>query len=388
MPARMTFSRLLLVAGAVLVVGSGFRLADGGSEPVSDTERVAVGDLGTEVGQVGAPAGAGGAAVPMLPPVVVTDPTRVRIPAIGVDAPIIRLGLNADRSLAVPKKWGEVGWYDKGPAPGAVGPSVLVGHYDSTSGPAVFYRLRALRAGDQIEILSPTGLRTTFTVDRTEDVTKKEFPTERAYGPVSRPELRLITCAGAFDEKTKHYLSNLIVYAHANSVPAAAAGAADGPAAGGAAPPGGTPSAGAPSAGAPSAGTPGAGTPGAGTPNVGAPAAAAPPAGAPGVGGPGAGAQKADAQKTDASNAGVPAAGAPAAGAPSAGVPPAGAAAAGAPPAGTGPAGGGPSDAGPANAGAPSAGVPNTGAPNTGAPAQGGLASTVLAVVGAAHRLR
>ncbi|WP_091283626.1 MULTISPECIES: class F sortase [Parafrankia] len=238
----MTFSRLLLVAGAVLIVGSGFRLADVGSDAPSDTERVAESGLGADVGRAGAagtpgPSGAPGASatpLPTLPPVVVTDPTRVRIPVIGVDAPIIRLGLNGDGSLDVPKKWGEVGWYDKGPAPGAMGPSVLVGHYDSTSGPAVFYRLRALRPGDQIEVSSPAGLKTTFTVDRTEDVTKKTFPTDRAYGPVNRPELRLITCTGAFDEKTKHYLSNLIVYAHANSIPAAPSTAV-GPAAPGAA---------------------------------------------------------------------------------------------------------------------------------------------------------
>ncbi len=219
----MTFSRLLLVAGVVLIVGSGFRLADVGSDPPSDTERVAVSDLGSAAGKAEAPVvpgGSGAPPVPTLPPVVVTDPTRLRIPVIRLDAPIIRLGLNADGTLEVPKKWQDVGWYDKGPAPGALGPSVLVGHYDSTSGPAVFYRLRALRAGDQIEVASPTGVTTTFTVDRTEDVTKTEFPTDRAYGPVNRPELRLITCSGGFDDNTNHYLSNLIVYAHANSPPA------------------------------------------------------------------------------------------------------------------------------------------------------------------------
>ncbi|MEX5706999.1 class F sortase [Parafrankia sp. FMc6] len=238
-PVRMTFSRLLLVAGVVLVVGSGFRLTESDPAPPSDTERVDVAGLGTAIDQAGALDGTGAptgpaaaAPVPTLPPVVVTDPTRVRIPAIGVDAAIVRLGLNADGSLAVPKKWQEVGWYDRGPAPGALGPSVLVGHYDSTSGPAVFYRLRALRAGDQIEVTSPTGLRTTFTVDRTEDTTKKAFPTDRVYGAVGRPELRLITCGGAFDEDTNHYLSNLIVYAHANSpsVPGAQAPAVPAPA--------------------------------------------------------------------------------------------------------------------------------------------------------------
>ncbi|MEX5632122.1 class F sortase [Parafrankia sp. FMc2] len=275
-PARMTFSRLLLVAGVVLIAGSGFRLADVGSDRPSDTERVAISDLGTAAGKAGAPAvpgGSGATPVPTLPPVVVTDPTRLRIPVIGLDAPIIRLGLNADGTLDVPKKWQDVGWYDKGPAPGALGPSVLVGHYDSTSGPAAFYRLRALRPGDQIEVASPTGLTTTFTVDRTEDVTKTEFPTERVYGPVNRPELRLITCSGAFDDNTNHYLSNLIVYAHANNPPApAAAGVPGAPGAPGAPGTAGTPSV---PTGTVSPAVPGATTP---VPAVPGPAAATPSA--------------------------------------------------------------------------------------------------------------
>ncbi|WP_347176743.1 class F sortase [Parafrankia sp. EAN1pec] len=279
---RITFSRLLLVAGVVLVVGSGFRLTESDPAPPSDTERVDVGGLGTAIGQAGAldgTAAPGGPAaatpVPTLPPVVVTDPTHVRIPAIGVDAAIVRLGLNADGSLAVPKKWQEVGWYDRGPAPGALGPSVLVGHYDSTSGPAVFYRLRALRAGDQIEVTSPTGLRTTFTVDRTEDATKKAFPTDRVYGPVGRPELRLITCGGAFDEDTNHYLSNLIVYAHANSpsVPGAQPPGTGAPPAG--APP---PAVSAPAVSAPAVSTPVAPTPVAPAPAIPVPVGAAPAA--------------------------------------------------------------------------------------------------------------
>lgn len=33
------------------------------------------------------------------------------------------------------------------------------------------------------------------------------------YGPTPDAELRLITCGGAFDSATGHYLSNIVVYA-------------------------------------------------------------------------------------------------------------------------------------------------------------------------------
>ena len=42
---------------------------------------------------------------------------------------------------------------------------------------------------------------------------KARFPTEAVYGPTPDAELRLITCGGAFDAATSHYLSNIVVYA-------------------------------------------------------------------------------------------------------------------------------------------------------------------------------
>ncbi|WP_462186273.1 class F sortase [Frankia sp. CcWB2] len=224
---RLLLWRWLLLVGAVLVLGSGFRLA----EPAFDAVRGGSGADTTAgiadvplpptpvptTGRFGLPP-----AVPEQPVVVVNNPSRLRIPRIRVDAPIIHLGLNPDGTLGVPKAWGDVGWYDRGPAPGGIGPAVLVGHYDSTTGPAVFYRLHELVPGDRVEVASPTGVSTTFVVDRAENVVKSRFPANRVYGPVLRPELRLITCGGAFDRKAGHYLNNLVVYAHAESSAGAA----------------------------------------------------------------------------------------------------------------------------------------------------------------------
>lgn len=200
----------LLLAGIVLVVGSGFRLA----VPALDRADVTTGRALPPPAATTAPPSPSVATSP-LPPPVVTDPSRLRIPAIALDAPVVSLGLTPQGAIDVPTKWGDVGWYSGGVAPGAVGPAVLVGHYDSTSGPAVFYRLRSLLPGDLINVVSPTGRTVTFTVDRTQSVTKATFPTGEIYGPVTRPEIRVITCDGGFDEHTHHYLNNLVVYGHA-----------------------------------------------------------------------------------------------------------------------------------------------------------------------------
>ena len=142
-------------------------------------------------------------------------PVRIEIPAIGVRAPIIRLGLNPDRTLEVPKDFGDTGWWSGGPRPGEPGPAVIAGHVDSHTGPAVFYRLRELRPRDTIVVVRRDGTRARFTVQGSEQYPKARFPTARVYGRTAGPTLRLITCGGTFDQSTGHYLDNTVVYARA-----------------------------------------------------------------------------------------------------------------------------------------------------------------------------
>jgi LPXTG-site transpeptidase (sortase) family protein len=140
-------------------------------------------------------------------------PRRIDIPAIGVSAPVIALGLNPDGTLQTPSKWGDTGWYEPGPEPGEQGAAVIAGHVDSTTGPAVFYRLRALRIGDRIRVRRRDGSVVRFRVQRVESWPKSDFPTRRVYGPTHGSVLRLVTCAGNFNRSTGHYVDNTIVYA-------------------------------------------------------------------------------------------------------------------------------------------------------------------------------
>ena len=50
-------------------------------------------------------------------------------------------------------------------------------------------------------------------VTKVDKVSKSAFPTEAVYGPTSDPELRLLTCGGAFDQAAHSYVDNVIVYA-------------------------------------------------------------------------------------------------------------------------------------------------------------------------------
>jgi hypothetical protein len=139
-------------------------------------------------------------------------PTRLRVKAIGVDTSLETLKLGTDGELQPPKTNERAGWYADGTAPGDVGPAVLAGHVDSKRGPAVFYRLREITAGDRIEVTR--GDRTvTFTVTSTAWYPKRAFPTEEVYGPTPDRQLRLITCGGVYDRSLRSYQDNLVVYA-------------------------------------------------------------------------------------------------------------------------------------------------------------------------------
>jgi sortase (surface protein transpeptidase) len=143
-------------------------------------------------------------------------PVRVEIPAIGVATPLQRLGRAGNGTIEVPHgpdKWDVAGWYKDGTRPGDPGSAVILGHVDSTSGPAVFYRLRELRRGDRVEVVRAGGSRVTFTVQRVEQYPKRRFPTAEVYYPTLEPMLRLVTCGGAFDRSTGHYTDNVIVFA-------------------------------------------------------------------------------------------------------------------------------------------------------------------------------
>ena len=145
----------------------------------------------------------------------VAPPVRVEIPSIGVQAPIIRLGVNPDRTLEVPTDFGDAGWWSGGPRPGEPGPAVIAGHVDSDTGPAVFFRLRELRPHDAIVVDRRDGSRARFSVIGSEQYPKDHFPTARVYGATAEPTLRLITCGGEFDNSSGHYLDNTVVYARA-----------------------------------------------------------------------------------------------------------------------------------------------------------------------------
>jgi hypothetical protein len=143
-------------------------------------------------------------------------PKRVRIPALHVDAPLTGLGLDKDGHLTAPPENDRnlAGWYQGGITPGTTGTAVLAGHVDTHKGPAVFYGLGALKKGDLVEVDRTDRTTAVFTIDAIEVYSAEDFPSRKVYARAARPELRVITCGGGFDQAKQEYLGNVVVFAH------------------------------------------------------------------------------------------------------------------------------------------------------------------------------
>ena len=149
-----------------------------------------------------------------LAPPVVVRPTRLRIPSLEVDAPVLAAGIEpVSYQLAVPPDAGLVNWYEHGPSPGARGSALLAGHVDYNGRAGVFYRLRWLDPGQRFEVGYEDGSSRTFEVVGRQQFDKARLPTTQLFAEDGDPTVVLITCGGEFDEGRRSYSDNLVVYA-------------------------------------------------------------------------------------------------------------------------------------------------------------------------------
>ena len=145
-----------------------------------------------------------------------STPTAISIPAIGIYSKLLRLGHNSDGTIQVPplpSAANLAAWYKYSVTPGQIGASVIEGHVDSQEGPAVFFRLGALRPGDAIDVTLADGVTAIFRVTGVREYPKIRFPAKAIYGRTNYAALRLITCGGTFDYATGHYLSSTVAFA-------------------------------------------------------------------------------------------------------------------------------------------------------------------------------
>ncbi|RPE43615.1 sortase family protein [Streptomyces sp. Ag109_O5-1] len=210
-PAAGTGRLLTGVAWAILLLGLWLwgrgvtEVPDGMSGPTTG-----------DVAAVGRPAGT--ELPPAAKPLNSALPERIDIPDLSVQAPVVARGLDREGGIDPPPfdQPGVVGWYGSGTEPGAAGTALLVGHVDTETRPAVFYKLSALHPGETIRVVRADGTVAEFTVDDVQVLPRDHFDAQQAYGTreSGRAELRLITCGGTFDRTAHSYTANVVVSAY------------------------------------------------------------------------------------------------------------------------------------------------------------------------------
>ncbi|ARP70396.1 class F sortase [Streptomyces pluripotens] len=155
---------------------------------------------------------------PPAKPLGEAPPQRVDIPQLGVQAPVVARGLDGGGAIDPPPfdQPGVVGWYGSGTTPGAEGAALLVGHVDTETRPAVFYKLSTLTPGETVRVVRADGRVAEFTIDDVRVLPRAGFDARQAYGPhePGRAELRLITCGGSYDRVSRSYTANVVVSAY------------------------------------------------------------------------------------------------------------------------------------------------------------------------------
>lgn len=140
-------------------------------------------------------------------------PTNLKIPKLGINAPVLQVGLDENGKMGVPESVEVVGWYNLGAKPGEKGNAVFAGHLDTITGaPAVFYNLSSLEKGDEIISTDISGKQYRFKVTRKEVYPFDRFPLQDIFGDSKDSSLNLITCAGVFDLTSLNYTQRVVVF--------------------------------------------------------------------------------------------------------------------------------------------------------------------------------
>ena len=203
---KWTATAVVLLVTGVVLTGIGFR---GGDHPLAPPKPSQVAMKAAVV-------------TPHVEAALAADrsvPVTIRVPAIGLAVFLgPSLGLNLDGTVQVPTGTTQPGWFNLGPTPGQIGSSVILGHVDSDRGPGVFFQLRTLAPGDQVDVGLADGVTAQFTVNTVAMYSKTDFPAQRVYGSHGSSALQLVTCGGVFDHQTGSYLSNIVVYTSLSAV--------------------------------------------------------------------------------------------------------------------------------------------------------------------------
>jgi sortase A len=141
-------------------------------------------------------------------------PRYITIPKLGVNARVLQTGVTSSGALGTPSNVFDTAWYTGSAKPGQPGATLIDGHVSSWTTHGVFYGLKSLVAGDQIQIQRGDGQILTYQVVKSQTYTDNEVDMQAAMTPVvaGKSGLNLITCTGQVKPGTSEFNQRVIVF--------------------------------------------------------------------------------------------------------------------------------------------------------------------------------
>lgn len=142
-------------------------------------------------------------------------PVRVALRDLSIDMAVEAEGLDDEGAMALPENAATAGWYRFGPGLKEVaGATVIAAHIDSRhDGIGPFSRLKDVAIGSVVDVTADDGSVVSYTVSEVRSVGKIVAPMAEVFDRAGAPRLTLVTCGGAFDSESGHYVDNVIVTA-------------------------------------------------------------------------------------------------------------------------------------------------------------------------------
>ncbi|MCR2793043.1 class F sortase [Microbacterium sp. zg.Y625] len=159
---------------------------------------------------------------PATPPPVQAPsaaPEQLASAELGIDMPVVPVGVQDDGSMEIPVDPSVAGWYRYGPAPAdADGATVLAAHVDSrVYGIGPLSVLRDAQPGQTLQVTDADGAVTVYTVESVTYIPRAELPVDQLFDRDGPRSLVVITCGGEFDEQSRTYSDNVVLVARASS---------------------------------------------------------------------------------------------------------------------------------------------------------------------------
>lgn len=143
------------------------------------------------------------------------EPRYIFIPEIGVKAMVKPTWQTKDGAIGAPTNIYDTSWYVHSAKPGQPGATFIDGHVSSSTSHGVFYKLKDLRPGDEIQIEKGDGTKVAYRVMKRVFYAYDSVNMEQALAPVNpnKPGLTLMTCAGDVMPHTNAFSQRVAIFA-------------------------------------------------------------------------------------------------------------------------------------------------------------------------------